>query len=111
MSKSKNNLKMKVEAILREFPQSRNDDRWLACKLWAVYYPEYIVRQDNDPAMVRLEDIVKLPSQDTIARYRQIVQNVDKEYLPTKIEVIRRRKMNEEEWRAYIINYENRQTH
>lgn len=94
--------------ILREFPKARDSDSWLTCKIWAVYFPSRIVRDEKGKnPMVRLEDILDLPREDHIKRIRAIVQNEEGKYLPTTLEVVKQRKINEEAWHAYLKKQPN----
>jgi hypothetical protein len=94
-------LTKKVETILRDFPQSRNSDQWLTLKIWATYYPQLIF-QYQDRQAVLLKDVMELPREDNIKRIRAKFQNVQKMYLPTSLEVVKRRKQNEEEWKSLM---------
>ena len=38
------NLKEKVEAVLKDYPKSRDSDVWLTLKIWSLYYPTLISR-------------------------------------------------------------------
>lgn len=103
-----------VEKVLKEYPKSRDSDQWLTLKIWALFYKsrvhEEILPSPNDSyskirKYVYLEDIMELPREDTIKRIRAVFQNIKKMYLPTNIEVVRRRKQNEKVWRE-ITNSE-----
>ena len=43
-TKAIKNLKEKVEAVLKDYPQSRDSDVWLTLKIWSLYYPTLISR-------------------------------------------------------------------
>lgn len=43
-TKAIKNLKGKVEAILRDYPQARDSDVWLTIKLWTLHFPNRIRR-------------------------------------------------------------------
>lgn len=98
-----------VKETLRDYPETRNCDKKLTVQLWKTFFPEYIyfrkVEEEGNEVeqpWVRCENILKLPPQDSISRCRQKVQNDDGMYPPTEIEVVRKRKMNEEEWKRVM---------
>lgn len=57
-------------------------------------------------AMVELKNIMDLPREDNVKRIRAKIQNEEKKYLPTSLEVAKQRKINEEDWRAWSKNQE-----
>lgn len=98
-------LKKKVYKILRDYPKSRDSDKWLMCKFWTVYYPSRIKRFDSNnkecKPYVFLEDILDFENGDNISRVRQIIQNQDGEFLPNSESVRKQRKINEQKWYEY----------
>lgn len=95
-------LRAQVEHILDKHPKARDSDQWLTIKLWTVFYPSRI--QDSDKGkFIYLRDVMELPREDNIKRVRAIIQNVENRFLPTNIEVVRKRKINEEVWKEYIL--------
>jgi len=92
--------------VLKEFPKSRDSDQWLTLKIWAKYYPSKIKEEEytDDQGVERirkyvlLNDILNLPREDAVKRYRAIFQNNLGMYPPTCIEVVRKRKQNEFAW-------------
>lgn len=96
------NLKAKVLHVLETFPQSRDCDQWLTLKIWSLYYPKSIFRGEGGVQMVKLRDIMELPREDNVKRVRAIIQNVENKFLPTSLEVVRQRRINEELWKEYI---------
>ena len=167
-SKAIKNLKEKVEAVLRDYPQARDSDVWLTLKLWTLYFPnqirrggtllafrQHIVdtlakRQKEKPenftenewlmyqnqseiwpymvkefdyalldggyvkrgedeqlvpvSMIELATVMDMPREDNIKRVRAKIQNEEKKYLPTNLEVARQRKIAEEDWKAWSRN-------
>lgn len=80
--------------------ESRNSDITLTIAIWKRFYSSRIKKSaENGKLGVWLEDLFHLPSQDNIKRIRAYFQNDKMKYLPTSIEVVRQRRINEETWR------------
>lgn len=100
-----NTLKNQVLKTLEKYPKARNSDVVLMLNLWVTYYPSRIHRDNPEsPSFVYLRDIIDLPREDLIGRVRRIIQNVENKFLPTSLEVVKQRKINEQIWRDYILN-------
>lgn len=98
-------LKNQVLKILMKYPKTRDSDVRLMLTLWMIYYPSRIHKDSPDEnSYVYLKDIMSLPREDNIKRVRAVIQNVENKYLPTSLEVVKQRKINEELWREYIKN-------
>lgn len=101
-------LKDKVLYILREIPETRNDDVLLTTEVWKRYFPQYIHTsmhpQRGELTFVELRAIFLLPREDHVKRIRAAIQNdpVSRQYLPTRESVARQRKMNIETWRQFL---------
>lgn len=91
------NLYDKVYNILKLNPIARNCDKALISLVWKTYYSEEIFQVDGKNC-IKLESLQKLPFGDNITRARRKIQEGN-EFLPTKISVVRNRKINEELWR------------
>lgn len=107
--KKKNELYTKVETVLEADPQSRDDDVRLWIMVARKFYSQYIFKRTISEVIppsvlevsrqsIFLRDILKLPKQYDVQRYRTHIQNVEKRFLPTKIEVVKARRMNEQVW-------------
>lgn len=107
MAKRQSKLRTQIIAILRQYPQSRNSDQWLTLKLWCVYFPSRIKEDAQKKKFVYLRDVLDLPREDHVKRIRAIIQNEEKRFLPTTLEVARQRQISEMEWRAYIQKQES----
>lgn len=94
-------LKVKIEAVLSEYPETRNDDKLLTRAIWWKYYNQYI-EVINGRYYLNLANIFNVPSQDDIKRLRARIQNEDHKYLPTNFEVAKQRKWKEEAYRKYL---------
>jgi len=98
----RNELKSKIEAVLRDVPETRNDDVLLTITIWKKYHSSYIFQFTPDQRgpgdYVNLLAIRYLPREDHIKRIRAKIQNEEFRFLPTRIEVARQRKINEERW-------------
>lgn len=80
--------------------ESRNSDITLTIAVWKRFYSSRIKKsQESGKLGVYLEDLFHLPSQDHIKRIRAHFQNDKMKYLPTSLEVVKQRKINEEVWR------------
>jgi hypothetical protein len=95
-------LKNKVLFILEHYRESRDSDQWLTLKLWCVYYPSRIKEDEKGKKYVYLTDVLHLPREDNVKRIRAIIQNEEKKFLPTSLEVAKQRKINEADWYSYI---------
>lgn len=99
-------LKHKVRNILEQDTEARNCDVRLTCLIWLTYHDHLLFKDDQGVASVRLRNIINLPKEDAISRWRRKVQEGG-EFLPTKWEVAKKRGMNKEEWElalGYIPN-------
>lgn len=86
-----------VVTILEADPESRNDDRRLTFKVLQR------LQGEKGPVLeLNLRELKKLPAFSTIARVRAVIQNELSKYLPTRPEVRRQRRINEETWLEYI---------
>jgi hypothetical protein len=110
-------LKDRVEYVLAKYPESRNCDKYLLCALIVSFYchKTFDYRGDRGSSgtnthsenyrpfkAVFLKDLLDLPSQELVARCRRKIQEEGK-YLPTKPEIVKKRKINQEVWKAYIL--------
>lgn len=100
-----NGLKNQILKVLELFPKTRDSDVRLMLTLWMRYYPSRIHRDSPEsPAYIYLKDIMELPREDNIKRIRAVIQNEENRFLPTSLEVVKQRKINEQLWREYIKN-------
>jgi len=98
--KKQSKLKEQIGIILREYPDSRNSDVTLMIILWERFYPHYILENKaTGDKGINIKSLYDLPREDHIKRYRAVFQNVDNKYLPTSLEVVKQRRINEETWR------------
>jgi len=56
----------------------------------------------SDDLCVRLEYIKELPREDHVKRIRAKIQNEEGRLLPTRWEVAKQRKIEEQKWRAFM---------
>ena len=94
-------LLKQIEYILGTQPETRNSDIKLTQKIWSFYYPQFIMNHPNGE-MIFIRDLFELPSQDDIKRIRAKIQNEDRRYLPTEINVLIKRAKNSKEWRSFL---------
>lgn len=107
---SLNKINGLVEEILKTYPQTRNCDIKLCNTLWYKYNKNLIVMIDGD-AFIPMKNLYYMLKPTTIIRIRQKFQKKGK-YLPTEIDVRKKRGICEEEWRKYLgYNPELRQVY
>jgi len=90
-------VKERVEWLLKNYPETRNDDRYLI-----ILYLRYFTPMRRYLDFVPYKVIKDLPSFETIRRVRQLIQEKGK-YLPTNPEVMRRRGRMMEAYRRGIV--------
>lgn len=83
-------------------PKSRNNDILLTQLVWEDYYPQFITRDVLGDPMIYLRDLYAVPNQDDIKRIRAKIQNEDRLYLPTDINIFIKRAKNSKEWRTFL---------
>lgn len=100
MTKRFHDLTRKVEAVLRDIPETRNSDIRLTIEIWKRYYPHKLIQgAKTQRLVVPLDELYNLPREDNVKRIRAQFQNDRLKYLPTTWEVAKKRKINEEVWR------------
>lgn len=93
-------VKKLVEEVLTNNQQTRNDDKLLVFTvLHKIKYPNYGVNFVS--LTVRSADLEKFPSPESIIRARAYIQNVEKKFLPTDEVVIKKRKLQQKEYRTF----------
>lgn len=83
-------IKNKVEAILREYPNTRNSDHLLLATYWQMFDRELIANNEAGD-WIHISKVPELTSPESIRRYRQIIQGEGK-YLATDTVIKGRRK-------------------
>jgi hypothetical protein len=91
------NLKQKIEHCLTKYPETRNSDVLLTRAVWHEFHNSKIFKHNDKPA-VYLEDMMDLPREDNVKRWRAKIQNEEHKFLPTSEEVCRARKIEEFWW-------------
>lgn len=94
-------LTTKVEYVLQNYPETRNDDLLLTHVLWHQYYGDALFRNERGVLSIEIKKIKELPREDHISRIRRSFQE-NMKYLPTDPEVVKQRGINEEEWRKHL---------
>lgn len=100
-------LKDQVEYCLRYFPETRNSDITLTKAVWRHFNNKYILEFMIDEVvqlLLPMDNLGLVPSQDNIKRIRAQF-NSRGLYYPTKLEVARKRKINESEWRSWLKDH------
>lgn len=90
-------LKKMVYNTLQNIPEARNNDINLMITIWKKYYWKYFF-YNNSNLSINVADIYSLPTQDNIKRIRSEIQNQEHLFLPTSLEVAKKRKMLEQTW-------------
>tara|TARA_R100001086_G_C11847959_1_gene260611 strand:- start:3982 stop:4347 length:366 start_codon:yes stop_codon:yes gene_type:complete len=99
-------LRQKVLECLRDDPETRNCDITLTIAIWKKFHSHHIKTGKTGEEGVWLKDLYSLPREDNVKRHRALIQNGHKRkgkvvppmYPPTRREVVKQRKMNEERW-------------
>lgn len=94
-------LKKQVEEVLRDIPESRNSDITLTIEIWKRYYPERLDIHARYGVSMPLRNLYDLPREDNVKRIRAQFQSAGK-YFPTSLEVVKQRKINEDNWRIAL---------
>lgn len=95
-------LKTKIEFVLENYPDTRNDDISLTLHIWRLYYYDFLFKDENGRLCVKLKNIFELPREDNIKRLRAKIQNEQGKWLPTSPVIRKRRGILEEEWRKHL---------
>ena len=90
-----NELKSRIEYVLRREEGTRNCDIFLMIILWKVFYNVW-----GDTLLI--EKLYTLPTHESIKRIRSKIQNEEHKYLPTTKEIAIKRGWLEEEWRSFL---------
>jgi hypothetical protein len=99
-------LQGQVESCLRRFPKTRNSDVELTIRIWKEYFSQRIIEREKDgKEYVAIRDLFDLPREDNVKRIRAKFQNDFGRYLPTSLEVVKQRRINEGEWREYMRKF------
>jgi hypothetical protein len=99
---SKQDLTSQIRKILTDFPESRNSDIRLLIELWRRYYPSMIHEDPYLGMVIKVSDLFELPREDAIKRIRAGIQNREREFLPTDINVFIGRVRQSEEWLRFL---------
>lgn len=97
----KENLKQKIIERLTNVPQCRDSDQYLTLSIWSKYHSEKMFKNQAGEICVRLRDIMELPREDNVKRIRAKL-NEEGLYLSENLEVLRKRKQLENEWRERL---------
>lgn len=83
-------IRDRVISVLKEFPETRNDDNRLYLK---VLEDMGVATVGSLGIYIKIENIDKLLSPESIRRRRQEIQNDEKRFIPTDPDVIAKRRM------------------
>lgn len=95
----KETLKSRVEAVLRDMPETRNDDTLLALRVWHSLRADlFFTIEGKEGLYVRAKDLLDhLPNHDHISRIRRKFQESG-EYPPTIPEIAEKRRKEQKTW-------------
>lgn len=96
-----NTVKEQVEECLQKFPQTRNSDALLMLKLYHHFYKV----SEDDP----ISKLLEVPAPESVSRARRFIQNTERKYPPTSLDVARQRQWKEEEWIETIQEWKGKQ--
>ena len=96
-----NDLKNKVESVLRDVPATRNSDRLLSVRLWKKYYPGAFT---EDKKYIKVDALRYLPTQASIQRIRAMIQHDEGKYPPTCSSIAYARNMSRKSWESVVKN-------
>lgn len=94
------NLKDKILYILEKYPETRDDDALLTFTIIREYYPDE-VKLIEDKWFISTKAL-RIIREDNVKRLRATIQNEEHRFLPTKSDVVKKRKINEQVWREYL---------
>lgn len=100
--------KEKVYAILRDSEGARNNDGVLMAHYINIYHPDLVRTDEEGDKVIKLKSLKMLPPFENIRRVRQIIQNVNNEFLPTDASVRKNRRIKEANWREYEVREANK---
>ncbi|HTK72551.1 MAG TPA: hypothetical protein VL331_08655 [Croceibacterium sp.] len=63
-------LRGKVAYVLNHYPDTRDSDTVLLIRLWSTFHPDYVAGRS-----VSFDDLAKLPSAQSVSRWRAKIQN------------------------------------
>ena len=90
-------VKSRVEYVLENYPETRNDDRYL----WLIYIRLFCPEMSKYIRFIPYDVLKNAPTFETIRRCRQKIQEQGM-YLPTDPEVLARRRRLAEAYRHVI---------
>ena len=92
-------IKEMVAVFLEKDERARNSDKILT---YLVF--QDIARRNGKNIFIPFELFDKFPAFETIKRMRAIIQNKEKRFIPTKKEVILKRRMRQEIFSEAMLN-------
>lgn len=95
--------KQRVRQILEKYEKARDNDGILTAYYIATYHPTLLRKDTDGNSCVPLKYFGELPPLENIRRSRQLIQNDDGEFLPTKESIRKARKIKEKNWREVEV--------
>jgi len=92
-------LKQQIEYVLENQPETRNSDKLLTISIWRIFHKDLLCHVDRVGETVPIYNILDLPSESSVTRIRAMVQNRDKRFLPTDIDIAIERGWRESDWK------------
>lgn len=91
--------KQKVRYCLERWPATRDSDGMLVAHYINHFHSNLVTENVDGVKCIALRNFQHLPPLENIRRCRQIIQNDNGEFLPTRIEIAKMRGIKEENWR------------
>lgn len=101
------NIKVKVARMLNEYPETRDCDQTLTLYIWLNFHRDKLFKDENGKWCVRFKNILELPREDAVKRWRAKFNEPSKEYpkgrwRSTNPAVMKKRKQMEDWWLAEL---------
>lgn len=90
-----------IRYVLMHNLPARDDDLILTMFIWKIFYPRLVFSDDEGNPYVKFKDLGSLPREDHVKRIRAKIQNEEGIFLPTNIEVARKRRIAENTWHIW----------
>lgn len=97
-----NELKQAVDGVLSAYEDARNNDHFLIFRVYESMGFSSCVDRMNVTFYISMTQLNELPSCESITRLRRQIQNVEKRYLPTDLDVLIKRKFTDEDLRIFF---------
>lgn len=94
-NKNKDTIRTNIIKFMKEDDRCRNDDKWLIFR--------YVREVQKIDIYIPFEDFKRMIPFESVRRIRALIQNTEKKFLPTDPEIRKRRLINDQEWREWLV--------